>query len=221
MLLCWSSGKDSAWSLHVLRQRSEVDVVGLLTTVNETHQRVAMHAVRRQLLAEQAAAVNLPLTEVPIAIGCTNDQYDEAMGRALDGAKADGVEQVAFGDLYLEDIRRYREDRMRGTGIEPIFPLWGEPTADLIEQMIDGGLRARVTCVDPKQMPEALCGAEIDRAFLAALPTGVDPCGENGEFHSFAFAGPMFRNEVPLHVGETVTRDGFVFTDLVPLDPND
>lgn len=214
VLLCWSSGKDSAWTLHALRARDDVEVVGLLTTVNETHERVAMHAVRRALLAAQADAADLPLTEVPIPAECTNEQYDAAMAAALEGARAAGVEQVAFGDLFLEDIRRYREERMRGTGLEPIFPLWGEPTSDLIERMLASGLRARVTCVDPRRMPESLCGAEIDRGFLDALPESVDPCGENGEFHSFAFAGPMFREDVPIERGETVHRDGFVFTDL-------
>lgn len=214
VLLCWSSGKDSAWTLHVLRERDDVEVVGLLTTINETHERVAMHAVRRTLLAAQADAAGLPLTEVPIPAECTNEQYDAAMAAALEGARTAGVEQVAFGDLFLEDIRRYREQRMQGTGLEPIFPLWGEPTSDLIERMLASGLRARVTCVDPRQMPESLCGAEIDRGFLDALPESVDACGENGEFHSFAFAGPMFREDVPIERGETVHRDGFVFTDL-------
>lgn len=200
----------------MLRQQADVEIVGLLTTVNETHERVAMHAVRRGLLATQAAAAGLPLQEVSIPIGCSNEQYDAAMAAALDQAKAAGVEAVAFGDLYLEDIRKYREERLAGTGVEPLFPLWGRPTDGLVRTMIGGGLRARVTCVDPRQMPEALCGSEIDAAFLAALPAGVDPCGENGEFHSFAFAGPMFDHEIDVRVGETVTRDGFVFTDLVP-----
>jgi len=216
VLLCWSSGKDSAWTLHALRGRDDVDVVGLLTTVNETHERVAMHAVRRNLLAAQAAAAGLPLAEIPIPIGCTNEQYDTAMATALEAAKAQGVTQVAFGDLYLEDIRRYREERLTGTGLEPVFPLWGIPTDELIETMLSSGLRARVTCVDPRQISEDLCGAEIDRSFLAALPRGADPCGENGEFHSFAFAGPMFEHDVAIEVGETVKRDGFVFTDLLP-----
>lgn len=216
VLLCWSSGKDSAWTLHVLRQRDDVEVVGLLTTVNETHERVAMHAVRRELLAAQATAAGLPLTEVPIPIGCTNEQYDAAMAAALDEAKARDITRVAFGDLYLEDIRRYREERLAGTGLEPVFPLWGIPTHELIETMLSGGLRARVTCVDPKQISADLCGAEIDRSFVATLPSGADPCGENGEFHSFAFAGPMFERDVAIEVGETVERDGFVFTDLLP-----
>lgn len=217
VLLSWSSGKDSAWSLHALRQRRDVEVVGLLTTVNETHERVAMHAVRRKLLAAQAEAAGLPLTEVQIPIGCTNEQYDRAMSEALGEAKRMGVTHAAFGDLFLEDIRRYREERLDGTGIEPIFPLWGIPTADLIGEMLDGGLRARITCVDPKQLDPKHCGAEIDRALLQALPSSVDPCGEKGEFHSFAFAGPMFDHEISVQVGETVERDGFVFTDLTPI----
>jgi len=178
-----------------------------------------MHAVRRTLLTRQAAATRLPLTEIPIPVGCTNEQYDTAMAAALATASAAGITAVAFGDLYLEEIRRYREDRLRGTGIEPIFPLWGEPTSRLVHDMIDGGLRARVTCVDPRQMPAALCGAEIDRAFVDTLPAEVDPCGENGEFHTFAFGGPMFTEDLRIDVGRTVARDGFVFTDLLPAPP--
>lgn len=216
VLLSWSSGKDSAWALHVLREQRDVEVVGLLTTVNETHGRVAMHAVRRKLLAAQARAAGLSLTEVPIPIGCTNEQYDQAMSAALEVAKAAGITHAAFGDLFLEDIRRYREERLEGTGIDPVFPLWGIPTRDLISQMLDGGLRARITCVDPQQLDPKICGDEIDRAFVAALPPSVDPCGENGEFHSFAFAGPMFDHDIPIARGETVERDGFVFTDFNP-----
>lgn len=216
VLLCWSSGKDSAWTLHVLRGKPELRVVGLLTTMNTTHERVAMHAVRRELLLTQAEAAGLPITEVPIPIGCTNEQYDQAMAVALERARGEGVRAVAFGDLYLQDIRRYREDRLRGTGLEPLFPLWGEPTDRLARQMIQGGLRARITCVDARAMPVELCGAELDEEFLGALPSGVDPCGENGEFHSFAFGGPMFADDLAIRVGETVSRDGFVFTDLLP-----
>lgn len=219
-LLSWSSGKDSAWSLHVLREQAEVEIVGLLTTVNVTHERVAMHAVRRELLRAQADAAGLPLIEVPIPVGCTNAQYDDAMAATLGKARDEGVTRVAFGDLYLEDIRRYREERLAGTGIEPLFPLWGLPTRTLIHTMLEGGLRARVTCVDPRQIPAELSGSEIDEAFLAALPPEADPCGENGEYHSFAFAGPMFRTDIEIDVGERVERDGFVFTDLTVSAPS-
>jgi uncharacterized protein (TIGR00290 family) len=214
-LLAWSSGKDSAWTLHVLRQQREVEVVGLLTTVNETHDRVAMHAVRRRLLLAQGEAAGLPVTVVPIPYPCPNEVYEAAMAAALDGARAQGVEAVAFGDLFLEDVRRYREERMGPTGLKPLFPLWGRPTAALAEEMIAGGLRARLTCVDPKAVPAALAGRAFDRALLSELPPGVDPCGEKGEFHSFAWDGPMFRHPVPVRVGAVVSRDGFVFADLV------
>ena len=215
-LLAWSSGKDSAWSLHVLRGQGEVEVVGLLTTLNQTHDRVAMHAVRRRLLLAQAAAAGLPVTVVPIPHPCPNEVYEAAMAQALDGAKAQGVEAVAFGDLFLEDVRRYREERLAGTGIMPVFPLWGRPTPALAEEMIAGGLKAHLTCVDPRAVPAALAGRAFDRALLAELPAGVDPCGERGEFHSFAWDGPMFARPVPVRVGEIVDRDGFVFADLLP-----
>jgi uncharacterized protein (TIGR00290 family) len=215
-LLAWSSGKDSAWTLHVLRQRGEVEVVGLLTTVNETHDRVAMHAVRRQLLLAQGAAAGLPVIVVPIPSPCPNDVYEAAMARALARARAEGIEGVAFGDLFLEDVRRYREERMAGTGLVPLFPLWGMPTRALAEEMIAGGLKAHLTCVDPKAVPASLAGRAFDHALLAELPPGVDPCGEKGEFHSFTWDGPMFEHPVPVRVGEVVTRDGFVFADLLP-----
>jgi len=215
-LLAWSSGKDSAWTLHVLRQQGEVEVVGMLTTVNETHDRVAMHAVRRRLLEAQAEAAGLPVIVVPIPYPCPNEIYEAAMSRALADARAQGVEGVAFGDLFLEDVRRYREERMNGTGMTPLFPLWGRPTPALAEEMIAGGLQARLTCVDPRALPAALAGRAFDRALLADLPAGVDPCGEKGEFHSFAWAGPMFRHPVPVRVGAVVSRDGVVFADLRP-----
>lgn len=216
-LLAWSSGKDSAWSLHVLRQHGDVEVAGLLTTLNETHDRVAMHAVRRSLLLAQAEAAGLPVTIVPIPSPCPNDVYEAAMAAALAGARAEGVEAVAFGDLFLADIRRYREERMAGTGLVPLFPLWGRPTRALAEEMIAGGLEARLTCVDPRVLPASFAGRRFDRDLLRDLPPGVDPCGENGEFHTFTFAGPMFRAPIGVRPGEVVTRDGFVFADLVPL----
>lgn len=215
-LLSWSSGKDSAWSLEVLRRGAEIEVVGLLTTVNELHDRVAMHAVRRQLLQAQAEAIGLPLWAVPIPSPCTNAEYEAAMSRALEKAKAEGITAVAFGDLFLEDIRRYREERFAGTGMQPVFPIWGMPTGELADEMVAAGLRARVTCVDPKQLSASFAGRDFDRDFLADLPPSVDPCGERGEFHTFAYDGPMFRHPIKVLTGEVVERDGFVFADLLP-----
>lgn len=215
-LLAWSSGKDSAWALHVLRQQGDLEVVGLLTTVNAAHDRVAMHAVRSELLRAQADAVGLPLTTVELPWPCGNADYEALMARALAGARERGIEVVAFGDLFLEDVRRYREERMAGTGLRPVFPLWGQPTGALARRMIAGGLRARLTCVDPRQLPSSFVGRDFDEALLAALPDGVDPCGERGEFHSFAYEGPMFRRPVAIRSGEVVERDGFVFADLLP-----
>jgi uncharacterized protein (TIGR00290 family) len=216
ILLAWSSGKDSAFSLHVLRGMGDVEVVGLLTTVNEVHDRVAMHAVRRTLLEAQAAAAGLPLVIVRIPQPCPNEVYEAAMGRALEEAKARGVDGVAFGDLFLEDIRRYREERMAGTGLRLVFPLWDRPTAALAQEMLDAGLRARITCVDPRVLPGSFAGREFDRQLLTDLPRSVDPCGENGEFHTFAWDGPMFRRPVAVRGGLVVERDGFVFADLLP-----
>jgi uncharacterized protein (TIGR00290 family) len=218
ILLAWSSGKDSAWALHTLRQDPQVDVVGLLTTVNDVFDRVAMHAVRRTLLEAQAAATGLPLTVVSIPSPCPNVTYEAAMAAALEVARRRGVRGVAFGDLFLDDIRRYRERQMQGTGVRPHFPLWHRPTAALAEEMIAGGLRAFLTCVDPRVMPSEAAGLPFDRDLLARLPVGVDPCGENGEFHTFAWDGPMFRGPVPVRSGEVVRRDGFVFADLLPAE---
>jgi len=215
-LLAWSSGKDSAWSLHVLREQEGVEVVGLLTTVNEAFGRVAMHAVRHELLEAQARAAGVPLRAVPIPYPCPNEVYEAAMAGALAEARASGIEAVAFGDLFLEDIRRYREERMAPTGLRPLFPLWGRPTRALAEEMIAGGLRARLTCVDPRVLEASFAGRAFDRDLLSALPAQVDPCGERGEFHTFAWDGPMFRHPIPVAVGEVVHRDGFVFADLLP-----
>jgi uncharacterized protein (TIGR00290 family) len=215
-LLCWSSGKDSAWTLHVLRQRGEVEVVGLLTTMNEVHDRVAMHAVRKTLLQAQADAAGLPLWPVPIPSPCSNQEYEAAMSAEIERAKAEGITIMAFGDLFLEDVRRYRETQLASTGMTPMFPIWGLPTDTLAMDMISSGLRARLTCIDPKQIPAAFVGREFDEALLAELPPGADPCGERGEFHTFAYSGPMFRHPVPVERGEVVTRDGFVFADLLP-----
>jgi len=214
-LLSWSSGKDSAWALHTLRQQGNVEIVGLLTTINESADRVAMHAVRSELLRVQAAAAGLPLHAVGIPSPCSNEQYEAAMGAAIRRAQADGITAMAFGDLFLEDIRRYRVEKLAGTGIEPMFPIWGIPTDRLARDMIAGGLRARLTCVDPKQLAPSFVARDFDSALLADLPACVDPCGERGEFHSFAYAGPMFSAPLAIRSGEVVTRDGFVFADLL------
>jgi uncharacterized protein (TIGR00290 family) len=213
-LLSWSSGKDSAWALHVLRAQGEFDIVGLVTTVNETHDRVAMHAVRRALLEAQARAVGLPVRIVPIPYPCSNAQYEAAMAELVARATAEGIECMAFGDLFLEDVRAYREARLAGTGLEPVFPLWGRSTRSLAEEMVQAGLVAHLTCVDPKKLPVSFAGRKFDGELLRELPQDVDPCGENGEFHSFVSAGPMLATPVPIRVGIVVERDGFVFCDL-------
>jgi uncharacterized protein (TIGR00290 family) len=217
-LLSWSSGKDSAHALHVLRQDAAVDVVGLLTTVNAAANRVAMHAVRRVLLDAQAEAVGLPLLVVPLPFPCPNDVYEAAMAQALAEARERGIEAVAFGDLFLADVRRYREERMAGTGLVPLFPLWGRPTRELALEMLAAGLHARITCLDPRVLPASLAGREFDRELLEALPAGVDPCGENGEFHTFAWDGPAFARPLLVRGGDVVTRDGFVYADLLPAE---
>jgi uncharacterized protein (TIGR00290 family) len=215
-LVAWSSGKDSAWTLHALQRDPGVEVVGLLTTTTRAFDRVAMHGVRRSLLGSQARATGLPLWEVPIPTPCSNDEYAAAMRETLARARREGIEAVAFGDLFLEDVRRYREEQMRETGLQPLFPLWGQPTRELAEEMIAGGLRAVIACVDPRQIPAGLAGREFDRAFLEELPDGADRCGERGEFHSFVTHGPMLRAPVPVRRGDVVERDGFVFADLLP-----
>lgn len=215
ILLSWSSGKDSAWSLHVLRQRADYEVVGLLTTFNEAADRVAMHAVRRELVERQAIAVGVALWSVPLPWPCSNEQYESLMAQACDRAVAAGVEGIAFGDLFLEDVRAYREKQMKDTGLEPVFPVWGLPTAALAREMIVSGVRAKLTCVDTDKLDRSFVGREFDEALLADLPGDVDPCGERGEFHSFVYAGPMFRDALPVTVGERVARDQFVFADLI------
>jgi uncharacterized protein (TIGR00290 family) len=214
LLLSWSSGKDSAWALYYLRQRAEYQVAGLLTTLNAAFDRVAMHSTRRALLEAQARAAGLPLFPVPLPWPCSNEHYETAMRGACDAAIAEGIEAVAFGDLFLEDVRRYREERLEGTGLAPVFPIWGLDTRRLAEEMIANGLRARIVCVDPKKLPAEFAGREFDAAFLRDLPAGVDPCGENGEFHTAVYAGPMFREPIPVEAGEVVERDGFVFADV-------
>jgi uncharacterized protein (TIGR00290 family) len=215
-LMSWSSGKDSAWALHRLRTEGEVEVVGLLTTFNAEFDRVAMHGVHRRLVEAQARAVGLPMVAVPLPWPCSNEQYEAAMRRKLDEARASlGVTHVAFGDLFLEDIRAYREERMREAGLTPLFPLWGEPTAELARRMIEGGLKAYVVCVDPTHLPATFAGRQFDACLLADLPEGVDPCGEKGEFHTFAYDGPVFSTPVSVCVGRVVEREGFVFADLI------
>jgi uncharacterized protein (TIGR00290 family) len=215
ILLSWSSGKDSAWSLHVLRQRGEYKVAGLLTTFNEAADRVAMHAVRRDLVEQQAAAAGLPLWAVPLPWPCSNEQYESLMAQTCAKAVSEGIEGVAFGDLFLGDVRAYREKQMMGTGLQPIFPVWGRPTRALAEEMIAGGLRAKLTCVDTTKLDQSFAGREFDQSLLSALPAGVDPCGERGEFHSFVYAGPMLNATLPISVGVTVVRDQFAFADLI------
>ncbi|MGA2133640.1 MAG: ATP-binding protein [Bryobacteraceae bacterium] len=213
-LLSWSSGKDSAWALHVMRSQG-VEVAALLTTFNQTADRVAMHAVRRELAAAQAAAVGLPLRAIELPWPCSNEQYEALMGEACRWAVAEGFEAIAFGDLFLRDVRAYRERALAASGLEPLFPLWDIPTGELARQMIGGGLRARITCVDKKALDASFAGREFDEALLANLPPGTDPCGENGEFHTFAYAGPMFRRPIPVVGGELRDADGFVFADLL------
>lgn len=213
--LSWSSGKDSAWALHVLRQSGEFEVTGMFTTINTAFDRVAMHAVRVELLRLQAKAVGLPLYLIEIPYPCSDEQYAAAMTDFMVQARDEGVRCMAFGDLYLRDIRRYREERLQGTGIDPVFPLWGRPTRELLLEMIEGGLRACLTCIDPKVLPAEFAGRELTHELLADLPAGVDPCGENGEFHSFVFDGPMFAEPLNIEMGEVVTRDGFVFADCL------
>ena len=214
-LVSWSSGKDSAWMVHVLRQRSDIELVGVLTTVNETHQRVAMHAVREELLEAQAAALGLPLRRIPIPSPCPNEVYERAMAAAVQQAVVEGITHMAFGDLFLEDIRRYREDRLAGTGLTPLFPLFGSDTTALAREMMKAGLGARITCVDPKQLDRRFAGRDFDASLLDELPSSVDPCGERGEFHTFAYRGPMFSQSISIESGVVVERDGFVFADVL------
>ena len=220
LLLSWSTGKDSAWMLHVLNQQYPKAAAGLLTTTNQAFDRVAMHAVRRELLEAQAAATGLPLHVLPLPWPCSNEQYEAIMRTAIEGFVSEGFTHVAFGDLFLDDVRRYREDRLAGTGLEPLFPIWKTTsTHALAREMIDAGLKARLTCIDPGKLDRSFAGRTFDQRLLNDLPTSIDPCGENGEFHSFAFGGPMFTGELNVQTGETIDRDGFVFTDLTLAQP--
>jgi uncharacterized protein (TIGR00290 family) len=215
ILLSWSGGKDSAWALHLLRQAGEFEVGGLLTTVNERFRRVAIHGFREELLERQAERAGLPLWKVDLPFPCSNEEYEARMAVTCERAVREGFVGVAFGDLFLEEIRAYRVAKLAGTGLEPVFPIWGIPTDVLAREMMAGGLRARLTCVDPRKVPVEFAGREWDAALLAELPDGVDPCGENGEFHTFCWAGPMFSREIAVVAGERVERDGFVYAELV------
>jgi uncharacterized protein (TIGR00290 family) len=213
--MSWSSGKDSAWALHVARQQGDVEIVALLTTLNLNFGRVAMHGVREEMLDAQADALGLPLIKVPLPWPCSNQAYEEAMAAAMRQARDEGIECVVFGDLFLEEIRKYREEKLAPTGIKPRFPIWGFDTERLARAMVAEELRAHLTCIDPNKLPPHFSGRVFDSRLLDELPEGVDPCGENGEFHTFAFAGPMFRKSIPVRTGDTVERDGFVYTDLL------
>lgn len=215
-LFSWSSGKDSAWALHVLQHDPDIQVVGLFSTVNQQHQRVAMHAVRVELLQRQADAVGLPLQILPIPHPCSNEQYGSIMNVFLAEAQKRHIECIAFGDLFLQEVRDYRENALKETGITPIFPLWQRPTNQLIRQMLSEGLRAVITCIDPRQLPATFIGRELSSSLLAELPHTADPCGENGEYHTFVTNGPMFHYPIEVQTGEVVERDGFVFLDLLP-----
>ncbi len=214
ILLSWSSGKDSAWALHLLERTYPGAVAALLTTINETADRVAMHGVRRDVLQAQALAVDLPLRIVHLPHPCPNDVYEARMRDAVNAAVGDRFTHVAFGDLFLQEIRRYREERLEGTGLEPLFPLWDMPTRDLALAMIDGGLRARLSCVDTRVLDASFVGREFDRHLLDELPPHVDPCGENGEFHTCVYDGPMFAVPLALDSGRTEHREPFIWADL-------
>jgi uncharacterized protein (TIGR00290 family) len=214
VLLSWSSGKDSAWALHVLRRDPGIEIAGLLTTLNTEFDRVAMHGTRRSVLEAQAAAAGLPLWIVPLPWPCSNEIYEQRMTEVCARAVSERIDAMAFGDLFLEDVRAYRERQLKPTGIEPLFPLWKIPTHELARTMVAGGLRARIACVDSKQLPASFAGREFDEAFLADLPPGTDPCAERGEFHTCAWAGPMFAAPLALKSGEIVDREGFIFADF-------
>jgi uncharacterized protein (TIGR00290 family) len=215
-LIAWSSGKDSAWALHEARRAGDVEIVGALTTVTGTFSRVSIHGAREELLRAQLDAARLPATTVRIPYPCPNETYEREMAAAMAQAKADGVTHVIFGDLFLEDVRAYREQKMAGSGIEPLFPIWHRPTEALAREMIAAGVEATLVAVDRKKLPADFAGRTFDANLLAAFPPGIDPCGENGEFHSFVSAGPMLARKIPVTVGETVERDGMAYADLLP-----
>jgi uncharacterized protein (TIGR00290 family) len=214
-VIAWSSGKDSAWALHEARRSGDYDVVAALTTVTDAFGRVSMHGVREELLMAQLDAAGLAPLIVRIPYPCTNEIYEREMAKAMEEVKARGITHVIFGDLFLEDIRAYREARLAGTGLTPVFPLWQRPTAALARAMIDGGVEAHLATVDLKKLSADFAGRRFDTGLLAALPFDADPCGENGEFHSFVSAGPMLARKIAVRVGETVERDGFAYADLL------
>jgi uncharacterized protein (TIGR00290 family) len=216
-LLSWSSGKDSAYALAEVRRTGDVEIAGLLTTLTRVYDRVAMHGVRRELLVRQAEATGLPLWPVELPSPCTNAEYEAALAAALARARADGITHIVFGDLFLEDIRAYREQQLAALGLACVFPLWGRDTTRLARDMVDSGLRAKLACIDPRHLDRSYAGRTYDASLLADLPAAVDPCGERGEFHTFATHGTMFSTPIEVSVGEIVDRDGFVFADLVAL----
>lgn len=216
LLLSWSSGKDSAWALHVLRQQGVYEIVGLVSTVNTAFNRVSMHGVRVELLTAQAQAVGLPLWQVPIPYPCPYEVYESAMRDLIARAKEAGVTHFAFGDIFLQDVRAYRERQLADAGMTPVFPLWGLDTHALAKEMIAGGLRAVLTCVDPRQIPALLIGREFDEHLLRDLPPSADPCGENGEFHTFCYTAPCFASSIRVRTDEVLERDGFMYIDLLP-----
>ena len=220
-LLFWSSGKDSAWTLHMLRQRHEVEVVGLVTTFHAAANRVAMHAVRRELVEAQARAAELPLWAVDLPWPCSNAEYESRLAAVFAEARRQGIAHCVFGDLFLEEIRVYRERQLAATGMIPLFPMWcqASDTRNLARTMLVAGLRAVLICVDSKQLADHFVGREFDAGLLAELPAAVDPCGERGEFHTFCYAGPMFSAPIPVCVGERTARDGFCYADLVATSP--
>lgn len=220
ILLSWSGGKDSAWAIHLLRQQPQYEVVALVTTINEQFRRVAIHGFREELLDQQAASIGLPIWKVDLPFPCTNADFESRMAQVCTRAVAEGLHGIAFGDLFLEDIRAYRIAMLDGTGLQPIFPVWtpdlGISTADLARQMVAAGLRAHLTCIDPRVLNSSFAGRTFDADLLADLPAGVDPCGERGEFHTFAFAGPMFSRTVSVVPAQTVERDNFIYAELLP-----
>jgi uncharacterized protein (TIGR00290 family) len=217
ILVSWSSGKDCAWALHLLRQQPEFEIVGLLTTINSAFDRVAMHGTRSAVLEAQASAAGLPLWKVPLPWPCSNEEYEQRMAEVCLRAAGEDIAAIAFGDLFLRDVRAYRENQLHSTGIEPLFPLWDIPTPELAGNMIAGGLRAKLVCVDSRQLDPSFGGRDFDTSLLADLPPEVDPCGERGEFHSCVYNGPMFARPIALDAGEIVNREGFIYADFKPI----